>query len=90
MTQPTPEEIVYEHYWQDPAFHVALQSVPFKQEDVNGNTIANIHDHYFKRVQGQLVMARVPENLGIPEAWEPVPDDHFWRDKANSMLGPVI
>jgi hypothetical protein len=85
---PTAEEIILDMpYWSRPEFHQALQSVPFKQQDGGGNTIANVHDHFFKVVQGQLVMARVPENLGIPEAWEPVPDDHQWRDKAVSLLG---
>ncbi len=81
--QPLPEM----PYWSKPAFHAALQSVPFKQQDASGNLIVNVNDYFFKVVQGQLVMARVPENLGLPEAWEPVPDDNFHRSKALSMLG---
>lgn len=73
-------------YWNTPEFHAKLEEVPFVQE-VNGQKVVNVVDSFFRREQGQLVMARVPEDLSMPTEWEAVPDSHPWRAKAISMLG---
>lgn len=74
-------------YWNQAAFHEALQSVPFKQRDAAGVLVVNINDHFFKVDAGTLVMARVPEDLSLSTDWQPVPDAHPMRSKALSMIG---
>jgi hypothetical protein len=74
-------------YWVPTAFHLSLMSVPFKQNDPDGVLVVNVNDHFFKLKDGQLVMARVPEDLSLPTEWQPVPDGHPLRDKAVSMIG---
>lgn len=77
-------------YWNQTAFHQALQSVPFKQRDAAGALVVNVHDHFFKLDAGELVMARVPESLEIPRQWQQVPSNHLLRAKAMSMLGSGV
>lgn len=74
-------------YWNQAAFHQALQSVPFKQRDAAGVLVVNVNDHFFKLDAGTLVMARVPEDLSLPTDWQPVPESHPMRGKALSMIG---
>lgn len=87
--QQLAEQIFNTDYWNKPAFHVALDAVPFKQNDADGRLVVNVHDHFFKLDGDQLVMARVPEDLSLPQQWEPVPDRHPMRNKALSMIGPM-
>lgn len=88
--QQLAEQIFNTAYWNQPAFHVALDSVPFKQNDADGHLVVNVHDHFFKLDGEALVMARVPETLGLPTEWQPVPDGHPMRDKALSMIGAGV
>lgn len=88
--QQIAEPVFNTAYWNQHAFHVALDSVPFKQKDADGNLVVNVHDHFFKRDGQTLVMARVPEHLGLPSAWEPVPQGHLMRDKVLSMIGEGV
>lgn len=87
--QPDTQEapVFNQDYWNQAAFHAALMSVPFKQRDQDGVLVVNVNDHFFKLDAGQLVMARVPEDLSLPTDWQPVPDGHVMRDKAVSMIG---
>lgn len=74
-------------YWNQAAFHQALQTVPFRQHDAAGHLVVNVHDHFFKLDAGALRMARVPQSLAIPSEWSDMPADHPLRTKVMSMLG---
>lgn len=75
-------------YWSEPRWlENALPQVPFKQNDSGGNLIVNVSFWFFKIVESQLVRARVPEDLSIPDRWEPVFGDDAMLEKARSMLG---
>lgn len=81
------QSVLNTDYWNQAAFHQALQSVPFKQRDAAGVLVVNVNDHFFKVDAGTLVMARVPEDLALPTDWQPVPEAHPMRGKALSMIG---
>ena len=90
QTQPqvdAQEPVLNPVYWNQAAFHQALQSVPFKQRDSAGRLVVNVHDHFFKLDAGALRMARVPEDLAIPSEWVDMPAHHPLRNKVLSMLG---
>jgi hypothetical protein len=73
-------------YYEDPRFHAAMSAIPAMQIDQNGDRVARIGTRLFKKVQGQIVHARVPRDLGFPSAWEPLPGDDLVALNAASML----
>lgn len=73
-------------YYDDPRFHAAMSAIPAVQIDQNGDRIARIGTRLFKKVQGQIVHARVPRDLGYPASWEPLAGDDFAALNAASML----
>jgi hypothetical protein len=60
---------------------------PLVSEDVNGARIVRVSDHLFKMVEGGIVTAPVPENLGMPSAWTVADSASPYYPKARSMLG---
>lgn len=77
-------------YYDDPAFHAAMSAIPPVQTDQNGDTVARIGTRLFKVVQGQIVVARVPRDLGYPSAWTPMSGDDVNAANARSMLADAL
>ncbi len=64
-----------------------VQDYPLVSEDANGAKIVRVNDHLFKVVDGGVVTAPIPENMGMPSAWTVADANGPYYRKARSMLG---